>query len=106
MRTPAEGRSSAHQFCSAVRRAVKSLSPMAESADWAILKSDWPPAARLATGQLTVSPLFPRRPPPEPSTRSERMEAGNTTRSPGSAVNRGGAAPDHGTGVSLVLVSL
>ena len=82
---------------------AKSLSPMPESAASATLKSAVPPSASVATGHATESPLLPSRLPPDPSSRSERIESGRTMRSPSSAANSGCAAHDHGTALVAVV---
>src|SRR5690349_8873846 len=98
MRTPADLRSSAHQFSVALSGPANSLSPTSESLRPTTLKSVVPPVAIAAMGQLTQPPLFPSRSPPDPSTFKDRIESGSRIRSPSSHANRGCAAHDHGAG--------
>src|ERR1700722_12732612 len=98
MRTPAVGRSRAHQFSWGARGPANSLSPIPESGARATDRSAVPPEESLAVGQVALSPFFPSRLPPEPSTRSDLTDEGRRMRSPGATVKRGWAAHDQGTG--------
>src|SRR5579863_4022883 len=106
MRTPAEGRSSAHQFSDPRSGPANNLSPILDSGDSAILKSSLSPLANLVAGHATESPLLPSRPPPEPSSRNCVIDSGNTIRSPSSTANKGCAAHDHGIVIEPVFLNV